>query len=229
LDEFDTIEKVAAQYVQELRRFQPKGPYALGGYCFGGNVAFEMARLLDQQGQQVSLLALINSSTHNSSYNHVSWTPLYLYKFLRNLGHYAHGFMQWGPVNQWRFLRWKTRGAKKKLTHWLWPATVRSTGLNVDELVDLSAVPNDQRCLWESHVRALNDYKHGLYSGKVLLLRTRGHPLNCSYDRQCGWGEFALGGVAVSVISGLHDSLLEEPHVRMMARELKNHLDGIQR
>jgi amino acid adenylation domain-containing protein len=228
LEEFDTIEKIAAQYVQELRRFQPEGPYALGGYCFGGNVAFEMARLLDQQGQQVSLIALINSSTHNSRYNHVNWTPLYLYKYLRNLGHYAQGFMQWGLVNQWRFIRWKIRGVAKKVARWFRPAPVRSTVLDVDGLVDLSAVPNDQRCLWESHVRALNDHKPGLYSGKVLLLRTRGHSLNCSYGRQCGWDEFALGGVAVSVISGLHDSLLEEPHVRMLARELKAHLDAIQ-
>jgi amino acid adenylation domain-containing protein len=225
-EKFDTIEKIAAHYVQELRRFQPKGPYALGGYCFGGNVAFEMARLLDQQGQRVSLLALINSSTHNSRYNRVNWTPLYLYKFLRNLGHYAHGFMQWGLVNQGRFIRWKIRGTRKKVARWLRLAPVRSTVLDVDGLVDLSAVPNDQRCLWESHVRALNDHKPGLYSGNVLLLRTRGHSLNCSYDRQCGWDEFALGGVAVSVISGLHDSLLEEPHVRMLARELKAHLDA---
>jgi thioesterase domain-containing protein len=72
--------------VQELRRFQPEGPYALGGYCFGGNVAYEMARQLDQQGQRVNLLVLLNSSPPNSSYDRMAWTPLYVYKFLRNLG-----------------------------------------------------------------------------------------------------------------------------------------------
>ncbi|HXA13803.1 MAG TPA: thioesterase domain-containing protein, partial [Opitutaceae bacterium] len=228
LEEFDTIEKVAANYVRELRRFQPDGPYALGGYCFGGNVAYEMARLLEQQGEQVSLLTLINSVPRNSSYSRVSWTPLHLFKFLRNLGHWGHSFMQWGLVNQWRFVRWKIRGVKNKVAQWFRPAPVRSTRIDVDKLVDLSAVPNDQRCLWESHVRALDSHKTRPYPGKVVLLRTRGHPLNCSYDRQCGWGEFAQGGVTVGVISGLHDSLLEEPHVRMLARELKIHLDASQ-
>jgi thioesterase domain-containing protein/acyl carrier protein len=225
LGEFDTIEKVAAQYVQELRRFRPEGPYALGGYCFGGNVAYEMARLLDQQGQRVSLLALMNSSPPNSSYDHVMWTPLYVCKFLHNLGHWVSGFMQWDLVKQWRFLRWKFLGVKKKMTQWLQPASARSTGPDVDELVDLSAVSNDQRCLWESHVRALGNHRTQSYDGKVVLLRTRGHPLNCSYDGKCGWGELALGGVAVRIIPGLHESLLEEPYVRALARELKVHLD----
>src|SRR5207249_3652090 len=37
--EFDRIEEMAAAYVNELRAFQRRGPYYLGGYCFGGNVA----------------------------------------------------------------------------------------------------------------------------------------------------------------------------------------------
>lgn len=227
LDDFDTIEKVAAQYVQELRRLQPEGPYALGGYCFGGNVAYEMARLLDQQGQRVSLLALMNSSPPNSSYDRMDWTPLYLCKFLRNLGHWVRGFMEWDLVKQRRFLHWKFLGVKKRMTQWMQPARARSTGPDVDELVDLSAVSNDQRRLWESHVRALGNHRTQSYGGKVVLLRTRGHPLNCSYDGQCGWGELALGGVAVRILPGLHESLLEEPYVRALARELTVHLEAV--
>jgi amino acid adenylation domain-containing protein len=228
LEAFDTIEKMAAHYVQELRRLQPDGPYALGGYCFGGNVAFEMARLLDQQGQQVNLLALINSSPPDSSYDRMDWTPLYLLKFLHNLGLWVNGFLQWNLVKKRRFMHWKIRGVKKKATKWLRPTPSHANGLDVEELVDLSAVPSDQRQLWESHVRALGKHKTKSYPGKVVLLRTRGHPLNCSYDRQCGWSEFALGGVAVRVMPGLHESLLEEPYVRVLASELKVHLDAIQ-
>jgi len=44
----------------------------------------------------------------------------------------------------------------------------------------------------------------------------------------CGWGELARGGVAVRMIPGLHESLLEEPYVQVLARELKLQLDGIQ-
>jgi thioesterase domain-containing protein len=55
-----SIEEMAACYVGELRELRPHGPYYLGGYCFGGTVAYEMARQLHAQGEQVALLALIN-------------------------------------------------------------------------------------------------------------------------------------------------------------------------
>ncbi len=228
LQKFDTVGKVAEQYVRELRRMQPEGPYALGGYCFGGNVAHEMARLLEEQGQRVSLLALMNSSPPNCSYDRVSWTPVYLFKFLRNLCHWLDGFREWDSVKQRRFLRWKAWSMRNRVLRWFSLAPPRLRERNVDELVDLSAISDDQRCLWESHVRASHNHKTLSYSGRIVLLRTRGHRLNCSYDRQCGWGEFAQGGVTVQVLPGLHESLLEEPYVGMLARELKVHLDAIQ-
>src|SRR5271169_4879378 len=39
-----TVEEMAENYLSEVRKVQPTGPYFLGGYCFGGLVAFEMAR-----------------------------------------------------------------------------------------------------------------------------------------------------------------------------------------
>ena len=57
----ETLEKLAAHYVEEMRRFQPEGPYALIGYCFGGVVAYEMARQLRAAGQQVAPLILLDS------------------------------------------------------------------------------------------------------------------------------------------------------------------------
>jgi len=80
LEEFTRIEDIASQYVADLRKFQPHGPYRLGGYCFGGNVAYEMARQLRSQDQHVALLLLINCWPNNSSYTQLSWTPAFLGK-----------------------------------------------------------------------------------------------------------------------------------------------------
>ena len=55
------IEDLAAYYIKELRAFKQNGPYFLSGFCFGGLVAYEMARLLTEQGEQVALLALIDT------------------------------------------------------------------------------------------------------------------------------------------------------------------------
>jgi len=54
-----TIEAMAREYVALLRGVQPAGPYRLGGFCNGGLVAYEVARQLQAQGQEVDFLALI--------------------------------------------------------------------------------------------------------------------------------------------------------------------------
>jgi aspartate racemase len=56
-----TIPQMAAHYLDEIRKVQPQGPYQIGGYCFGGLVAFEMAQQLLAQGQPASLVAMFSA------------------------------------------------------------------------------------------------------------------------------------------------------------------------
>ena len=56
-----SIEQLAAHYLQAIRAVQPHGPYRLGGFCFSGLVAYEMARLLREQGEELAMLALIDA------------------------------------------------------------------------------------------------------------------------------------------------------------------------
>lgn len=58
---FENLEEMAAEYVRTIRTVQPEGPYRLGGWSFGGAVAFEMARQLRAAGARVDLLALLDS------------------------------------------------------------------------------------------------------------------------------------------------------------------------
>ena len=55
-----TVESIAAHYLREIYSVQPKGPYFLGGYSFGGTVALEMATQIVRQGEEVSLLVLLD-------------------------------------------------------------------------------------------------------------------------------------------------------------------------
>ncbi len=58
-----TIEEMAAQYVDAMRRVQPHGPYRLVGWCAGGNIAFEMAHQLIAADETVEFLCMIDSPT----------------------------------------------------------------------------------------------------------------------------------------------------------------------
>ena len=57
----NSVESMAGYYLEAIQKVQPQGPYQLGGWCFGGIVAFEMANQLHKQGQEVKLLILIDT------------------------------------------------------------------------------------------------------------------------------------------------------------------------
>jgi thioesterase domain-containing protein len=61
-----SVEEMAIHYLREIRTVQRKGPYFLAGNCFGGMIAYEMARLLKAQGQEVALLVMFNSPAPGS-------------------------------------------------------------------------------------------------------------------------------------------------------------------
>jgi thioesterase domain-containing protein len=52
--------ELATDYVADIRRVQPDGPYVLGGYCLGAGIAVEMARQLEAAGEEVAMLVLLD-------------------------------------------------------------------------------------------------------------------------------------------------------------------------
>jgi thioesterase domain-containing protein len=74
-----TLEELAEHYIEEMRRVQPKGPYHLIGLCIGGLLAFEMAHLLIDRGEEVGLLGLFDALAPGGR------VPLPLHHRARNL------------------------------------------------------------------------------------------------------------------------------------------------
>jgi len=56
-----TMVGMATEYLQAIRQVQPQGPYYIGGWSFGGNLAFEMALQLERAGEEVALLVMVDS------------------------------------------------------------------------------------------------------------------------------------------------------------------------
>jgi nonribosomal peptide synthetase DhbF len=56
-----TLTDMALDYLEQIRAAQPTGPYRLAGWSFGGNVAHAIAAMLSEAGEDVSLLALMDS------------------------------------------------------------------------------------------------------------------------------------------------------------------------
>ena len=223
---FGTIEEMAAQYVADLRRVQPRGPYYLGGYCFGGNVAYEMARQLQEQGEQVAALALLNCAPPNSSYFRIRYTPAWCFRFARNLLYCFNSARQWNSAQRQGFLQWKWDRFKHHVARLLGPRPDASAQRATENLIDLESVPEAERDLWRLHIRALMQYRPQPWDGKVQLFRSAGHPLWCSYAPDYGWGELARDGVEVTIVAGAHERIMEEPLVEDLAAQVNKALAG---
>ena len=58
----ESVEAMAAEHLEEIRKVQPRGPYYISGSCVGGVVAFELAQQLRAGGEEVPILILIDSN-----------------------------------------------------------------------------------------------------------------------------------------------------------------------
>jgi thioesterase domain-containing protein/acyl carrier protein len=222
LDEFDQIEDMARFYLQEVRALQPHGPYFLGGYCFGGNVAYEMARQLRSQGERVAQLLLIDASPSNAGYEHMPlWKPSFHYRFGRNLYYWVKDFVTMlEPQEQRRYIVRKARVLWRKVAARI-HRKYNAGNVDLDEVIDINHFPESELKFWQIHLNALVAHIERPYAGHVTLLRTRGQPIFCSFAEDFGWGKLARGGVDVKHIPGSHENIFVEPNVKFLAEQIE--------
>jgi amino acid adenylation domain-containing protein len=207
----------AARYVDEIRRYQPRGPYYLGGYSHGGRVALEMALQLEAQGQQVAFLGIIDTTPFRVYYS----SPRYWWRVLRNAPLWFRYDAVRTPWREnvdrvrraWRILRCAVVGhpganAKPGLI-----ADVRDT-MNIDEL------PPTFQDHYEWDFEAFSAYRPSAKCGPVTVFRAVGQPLLASHDPDLGWGAVSRGPVTVVNVRGNHSSILAEPDVEGLAAAL---------
>lgn len=57
---FESFDEMVTTYVEAIRRTQPSGPYAVAGYSYGAAVAFEIAKRLEADGDEVKFVGVFN-------------------------------------------------------------------------------------------------------------------------------------------------------------------------
>ncbi len=227
-DKFGTLEEMAANYVAELRRFHPHGPYCLGGYCFGGDLAYEMARQLQAQGEEVALVALIESTPEGGTYEKVRWWRLdFPFRFSRNVYFWWRDFYGYPAEERRSLVRRKIQSLGRKLRTRLGRRQKMPSAVDLDDIIDTAKFPEHEIRLWQAHLQLLMRHTSQPYSGRVTVFRTAAHPLFSSYEHDLGWGPLAAGGVTVKVIAGSHGNIFLEPHVQDLAQQLAATLDNL--
>jgi acyl transferase domain-containing protein/thioesterase domain-containing protein len=85
-----TIEDISRNYLQQVKKIQPKGPYFIAGWSFGGTVAFEMVSQLEQINEKVLFCALIDTPEPNSQ-SDIEAPEITLENELQFVKHYFQG------------------------------------------------------------------------------------------------------------------------------------------
>lgn len=217
------VEELAAYYIKEMRTFQPEGPYFMSGISFGGTIAFEMARQLHQQGQEVGLLALLDTLGPDDSPKHT--TP---HKGVANhLGHLT----QRSPKGKLNYLVKQIKGKSKWVRNRIMKAIERQSK-NITEQVQAlickayvsmgRPLPQD---LLDARIKTANDrarkaYIPKPYPGRVTLFRAVDSYL-APGNPDMGWSNLAGGGLDLHYVPGGHSSMYDEPHAAVLAEKLK--------
>jgi thioesterase domain-containing protein len=192
---------------------QPQGPYQLGGFCFGGVLAYEMARQLTTAGETVSLLAALESAPPNvhAAHRDAAYRIENVYENVRD-------FMAQPATAKMNFVRSKAQKLRQKLARHKNPAEEKPPQLA--DLIDMSKYPKDYVKYAETHWKALESYKPGNYEGTIHLFRARKQPLR-SVDPSLGWQTLAPGRVKITVIPGTHETMVQDPNVQTLATKLQ--------
>jgi amino acid adenylation domain-containing protein len=207
------VEEMGARYLAEVRSIQAAGPYLLGGWSMGGVVAFEMAQQLRRLGEEVELLALLDTPLPGNGggngqildeANLVSW-------FARDLGALAGKDLATS--------REELAGLDPDMQLGVVLAKARQAGILSAE-VDLVHLRR-HLSIFKANAQALHDYSVSPYPGRLLLLQAS-EPLHAASSEVARWESFATGGADVHTVPGNHYNILRSPHVEILAQRLRS-------
>lgn len=195
------IEGVAAPFVEQLKTVQASGPYHLLGTCFGGVLAFEMAMQLQQAGEEVATLILVE--TRATQRMLPAYVPL-LEKAERIFG----------------FLSAKVVRQPVKA-----PMTVQQKQDADDAQSRKVNAPN-----FDFKIRlrqARKGYQPGSFKGNLVLLKVLESPYRRHVtDHRRFWKNVTDGRFVSGWIPGSHLTMLEEPRVQVLGKAIQDILAG---
>jgi amino acid adenylation domain-containing protein len=218
--EITSLEETANKYLQEIRKVQPNGPYLLGGHCYGGVLAFEMAQQLQRQGETVDLLVVIDAIL---SKTRIESTKDDDAKFLLRMAESikTDNNIDFSiPFEELRVLPLNEQlDLINKKANFIFSDT---------EIKDFISYYK----LFKSDVQAMRNYVPLLYPQPITLFRAKeeiihdfDNPEWNTDDPLLGWGKYSSQAIQVIEVSGDHFSIFVEPHIQELAKHLRNCID----
>jgi amino acid adenylation domain-containing protein len=193
-----SVEQMAVHYIREIKELQPHGPYFLAGASMGGSIAFEMARHLEAQGEQVGLVALFDA---------VGRPNLGALPLRERARLHAGNIREHESQTALGYLFERT---VIRLRRMIYAAVI---GLGIP-------LPRMMWNLRETTYYAFKHYQPGEYKGDVVLFRALERGPGSPKSLFLGWEQVVPGRIKIINVPGMHSTMLSQPNVRFVAKEL---------
>jgi thioesterase domain-containing protein len=203
------VSRLAQLYAAELRRAEPRGPYYLFGYSFGGVIAFEVARELSSHGQKVGLVILADCPAPGYPKPAPPW---------RRAKTHAQNLLAGSNVTRARYLRDRLQNA----------------AIRVIKLVGF--VPHDEpRAVTPAHMQRVNAALYEAYQHyqpapqcvDVLFLTAEtppDWPTVVFDDPLLGWGSALRGRISQCSVPGTHLSIFSPENISVLTDRIRHTL-----
>ena len=224
-----TIEEMAAHYIEVIQTVQPHGPYLLGGHSLGGQVAFEMAQQLQQQGQEVALLAIFDTfapiesnKIFTGDWDNATWlvtlAGIVERLFERKLALSEEILQDLNPDEQLNYFKQELESVN-----------LLPPGSGIDQVRGLVEVfkANHQ----------IQYQPQSTYPTQIALFRANElapeeidleKPNWMTQDPSWGWEKLAVKPIEIQTVPGSHLTMMREPYVRILAEKLTAAIANIQ-
>jgi amino acid adenylation domain-containing protein len=234
---------VVDHYTEQIRKVQPHGPYLLGGLCIGGFIAFEIARKLELEGEQVAHVALIDVAHVTTPGKSVTARRLDRFSAVfksggaeeRRLGARLAGILRTATKKARNVVVYEARSRARKLRN---NTKMRLFRFFLDNHLE---PPDFLKHLTVTIVLRFAEKEYVIpevpYQGEIVLFRaTKKDPcfdgtviddtpyIELFQDPELGWRDKART-LHVHDVPGGHSSMLQEPHVKDMAELIQRHID----
>ncbi|RVX39043.1 amino acid adenylation domain-containing protein [Nonomuraea polychroma] len=203
-----TLAEMVDDYTAHLLKIRPHGPYVLGGYCIGGNIALETARRLRELGEEVPLVVLFYSDANE---------PVLRASLEDDAVLLTHALA--GGKVQVDLDDLHRMSPDERLLAVI-DAAARADTLQPDT-ADLRQARRFVD-VFRANAHAVGYYRHAPYDGDVLLFSPAAEGIP---PDDMGWRNVVTGRLRISPIHGERFTVMYEPRVALAAAELRSSID----
>lgn len=225
---FSSLQDMAAAYIEAIRRVQPRGPYSIMGYSFGGKIAYEIARQFTAMGEPVALLGIVDVGIELPRAASLDLIFRYPLAFASNLGRWIRYNILGSSTDVIvKKLRDKASVVARRLGLARLPANLEHLVLDPGNIFGLETMPDWLREDTEANLRLWHAYQPPAAPVRVALFRAGcRHLFSPPVEPDLGWARIALRGVDIEIVSGNHNGIIREPHVRVLAERVRSRLSN---